>query len=231
MKIISVIPARAGSKGIKNKNIIKLNNKHLIEYTFSAASKSNIKNNFVITDCKKTKKISKKYKINSEYLRPKNLSGDKISFIETFLHFNNWLKVKNISFDYIVVLQPTSPLRNYKDINKCLKIIKNKKPLSLFSISPSVENPFEAINLKSKKKWNYVIKRKKIIARRQDFKINSFFENGAIYIAHANLLKKRKLYSNIRHLNYIMPKIRSFDINDKEDLKVCNAILKSKQLN
>jgi CMP-N,N'-diacetyllegionaminic acid synthase len=231
MKIISVIPARAGSKGIKNKNIIKLNNKHLIEYTFSAALKSNIKNNFVITDCKKTKKISKKYKINSEYLRPKNLSGDKISFIETFLHFNNWLKLKNISFDYIVVLQPTSPLRNYKDINKCLKIIKNKKPLSLFSISPSVENPFEAINLKNKKKWNYVIKRKKIIARRQDFKINSFFENGAIYIAHANLLKKRKLYSNIRHLNYIMPKIRSFDINDKEDLKVCSAILKSKRLN
>ena len=126
MKIIAVIPARAGSRGIKNKNIIKLNKKSLIEYTFLAATKSNLKDIFLITDCMKTKKISKKYKINNKYTRPKNLSGDKISFIETFLHFNKWLKIKKISYDYLVVLQPTSPLRNYKDINNCLKIIKKK---------------------------------------------------------------------------------------------------------
>ena len=229
MKIIAVIPARAGSRGIKNKNIIKLNKKSLIEYTFLAATKSNLKDIFLITDCMKTKKISKKYKINNKYTRPKNLSGDKISFIETFLHFNKWLKIKKISYDYLVVLQPTSPLRNYKDINNCLKIIKKKKPLSLFSISSSLENPFEAIDLRNKK-WKYVIKRKKMTTRRQDFKINSFFENGAIYIAHKNLLNKKKLYSNNKHINYIMPKIRSFDINDIEDLKVCNAILKSKSV-
>ncbi len=229
MKILAVIPARAGSRGIKNKNITKLNKKSLIEYTFLAATKSNLKDIFLITDCIKTKKISKKYKINHEYNRPKNLSGDKISFIETFLHFNNWLKIKKISYDYLVVLQPTSPLRNYKDINNCLKIIKNKKPLSLFSISSSLENPFEAIDLNNKT-WKYVIKRKKMTTRRQDFKINSFFENGAIYIAHKNLLNKKKLYSNNKHINYIMPKIRSFDINDIEDLKVCNAILKSKSI-
>ena len=71
-----------------------------------AATKSNLKDIFLITDCMKTKKISKKYKINNKYTRPKNLSGDKISFIETFLHFNKWLKIKKISYDYLVVLQP-----------------------------------------------------------------------------------------------------------------------------
>lgn len=227
MNIISVIPARAGSKGIKNKNIVKLNNKRLIEYTFQAASKSNIKKNFLITDSNIIKKISKKYKINSDYQRPKNISGDKISFIKTFLHFSKWLKLKKIDFDYLVVLQPTSPLRNYIDINNCLKIIKKVKPLSLFSVSPSLEHPSEAIYFREKKKWDYIIKRKKNITRRQEFEINSYFENGAIYIAHNSLLSKKKLYSKHDHYNYVMPKIKSFDINDKEDLKICNAILKN----
>ena len=71
MKILAVIPARAGSRGIKNKNIKKLNKKSLIEYTFLAATKSNLKDIFLITDCMKTKKISKKYKINNKYTRPK----------------------------------------------------------------------------------------------------------------------------------------------------------------
>ena len=77
MKIISVIPARSGSKGIKNKNTIVVNNKPLIEYSFIHAQKSKIKNNFVLTDSKKIKLIAKKYKINSDYIRPDNKSKDK----------------------------------------------------------------------------------------------------------------------------------------------------------
>ena len=227
MKILAVIPARAGSKGIRNKNITKLNKKSLIEYTFLAAKKSLLKNIFLITDCLKTKKIAKKYNINCEYKRPKNLSKDDTSFIQTFSHFNKWLFKKNFYFDYVMVLQPTSPLRTFKDINNCIRILRENKPLSLFSVSKSIEHPAEAVNIKKKKKWNYIIKRSKKIFRRQDFILKSFFENGAIYVAHKKIIERKKLYSKNNHICYLMPKINSFDIDDKEDLRICEKMLKN----
>lgn len=229
MKIVSIIPARAGSKGIKNKNIINLANKPLIEHTFIASSKSIIRENYVLTDSKKIKTLASKYKINTEYERPKKVSRDNTSSLETFLHFCKWLKKKNKIFDYLVVLQPTSPLRNYKDINRCVRIIKKKKPLSLFSVSHSIEHPMLAIQKKYDRSWEYIIKRKKNIKRRQDFKIQSFFENGAIYIVNRKLLEKNLLKSKNNNLIYIMPKARSFDINYKEDIKMCEIIMRSKK--
>ena len=120
MKFISVIPARKESKGIKNKNILKIFRKNLVEYTFEAAKKSKVKSNFVLTDSEKIKKISKKYKINSTYVRPKILSKDKTSLSETLYDFYLWTKRKKIFFDYLIVLQPTSPLRDHNDINKSI---------------------------------------------------------------------------------------------------------------
>lgn len=229
MKIISVIPARAGSKGIKNKNIIKLNNKHLIEYTFSAALKSNIKNNFVITDCKKTKKISKKYKINSTYIRPKILSKDKTSLSETLYDFYLWTKRKNFFFDYLIVLQPTSPLRDHNDINKSINIIKKNKTKSLFSISSSIEHPYETIKIKGKKSWQYILKNAKNYTRRQDFDFNSYFINGAIYIIHRDLVKNNKISNVDNHSLYLMPKNKSLEINDMEEVKIIESIIRFKK--
>ena len=160
MKFISVIPARKNSKGIKNKNILKLNKKPLVEYSFIEVKKSNIKLNYILTDSEKIKKISKKYNINSEYIRPKNLSGDKISLTDTLHHFYEWTVNKKIYFDYLIVLQPTSPLRLYKDINSAINIIKKKKSLSLFSVSESIEHPYETIKI-SNKKFSHVLNKSK----------------------------------------------------------------------
>ena len=77
MKIICAITARKGSKGIKNKNIIKINNIPLIEYTLQAVSKSLIKKILLLTDSTKIKNIAKKYSINTSYIRPKHTSNDK----------------------------------------------------------------------------------------------------------------------------------------------------------
>ena len=124
MKFISVIPARSGSKGVKNKNIFPINKKPLISYTFNAAKKSVIKNNFVLTDCKKIKKIAENFGINNDYERPKKLSQSNTSLIDTLFHFYEWTKKKSINFDYMVVLQPTSPLRKHEDINRACNLIK-----------------------------------------------------------------------------------------------------------
>ena len=226
MKFISVIPARAGSKGVKNKNIFPLNKKPLISYTFNAAKKSMIKNNFVLTDSKKIKKIAKNYGINGDYERPKKFSQSNTSLIETLSHFYEWTKKKIINFDYMVVLQPTSPLRKHEDINRACNLIKKNKCKSLFSISESLEHPYEAIDVK-KGKWKYILKKSKNFYRRQDFDINSYFINGSIYIIHKNLIIKKKIYEMKNHKMMIMPKSRSLEINDLEDINIIKPLIKS----
>lgn len=227
MKFISVIPARSGSKGLKNKNIYPINNKTLISYTFKQIKESKLKNSYVLTNSKLIKKIASKYKINNQYVRPNSVSKSTSSLIDTIYHFFNWTEKKKIFFDYLMVLQPTSPLRSYQDINKSIDIIRKKKCKSLFSISESLEHPYETINVK-KKKWKYVLKKSKNFYRRQDFDIKSYFINGAIYIIHRDLIKKRKTYDKNNHSLLYMPKSRSLEINDIEDIKIIEPILKKR---
>ncbi len=227
MNFISVIPARSGSKGIKNKNIIKIGNKPLVQHTFEAAFKSKIQKNFVLTDNIKIKKIAKKFKINAQYKRPKNLSKSTTSLVETLSHFNKWLEKKKIEYDFMVILQPTSPLRDYKDINNCLNIIKKSKNSSLFSISESIEHPYEAI-IKNKKGWKFVLEKSKKFYRRQDFDIKTYFINGAIYISSKKLILQKKTFTNYNHSLYIMPKRKSLEINDKDEAYIIDSILNGK---
>ena len=129
MKFITLIPARKGSKSIKKKNIITIRNKPLIQYTFDQINKSklSLKSSFVITDDFQVKKIAKKNNINTEYIRPKSLSSDKTPLLRNILHFINWADTREIKYDYIVILQPTSPLRSIADINKSIEIVSKKK--------------------------------------------------------------------------------------------------------
>ena len=190
MKIIAAIPARAGSKGLKNKNIFKINRKPLVHYTFSAFQKSNLSLGYILTDSKKIKNLASRYSIITDYNRPKKMSKDDTSMIDTIFHFSEWLIKNKINYDYLMILQPTSALRTFNDINNAVKLVRKFKPNSLFSISESIEHPYETIS-KSKKNWKLIIKTKKKFTRRQDFGLESFFINGAIYVAHKKLIKKK----------------------------------------
>ena len=224
MKFAIVIPARKNSKSIKNKNRFKINGKALIEYTLKQSLLSKIKLKFVITDDAKIKKISKKYKFNTSYIRPKHTSTDKSSTVDTLIHFVK-STVDKYEYDYLVVLQPTSPLRSYRDIIESVKMIKKNKSESLFSISESLEHPYENIILQKNKKWKYLLQDSKKFHRRQDFNIETFFINGAIYIFSIKyLLKSKKMFSK-NHSLYKMPKNRSLDINDYDDLELAKKIL------
>jgi len=225
MKFVAVIPARKGSKTIKNKNLTIIKKKPLIEYTFNEVKKSKLKKeSYVLTDSKKIKKIAKKYHVNNDYIRPKFLSSNKTSLLATIKHFVKWI-LKKKKIDYVVILQPTSPLRNFRDINNAILHLKKKKLKSLFSISESLEHPYETISI-NKKTWSYVVPKAKLYYRRQDFDLNSYFINGAIYIVNVNLILKNKMHDKFKHGFYKMPKIRSFDINDKEEIEITKKILR-----
>ena len=224
MKFAIVIPARKNSKNIKNKNRFKINGRPLIEYTLKQALLSKIKLKFVVTDDEKIKKISKKYKFNTDYIRPKHTSTDKTSTVDTLIHFVK-STIDKYDYDHLIVLQPTSPLRSHQDIVNSVKMIKNDKSHSLFSISESLEHPYESIVLQKNKKWKYLLKDARKFHRRQDFNLETFFINGAIYIVSTkHLLKNKSMHSKNNSL-YKMPKNRSLDINDYDDLELAKKIL------
>ena len=121
-KIICIIPARKGSKGLKNKNIRRLNNIPLIAWSILLAKKCNeIDDIIVSTDSVKISKIAKKYGAKVPFIRPKKLATDKASSFNVIKHTINFFKKKNIFYDYVLLLEPTSPLRELKDINFCIK--------------------------------------------------------------------------------------------------------------
>ena len=105
-----------------------------------------------MSDDLKIKNLAKKFNINTTYYRPKKVSKNTSSLIALLNDFHKWTENKKIFYDYMVVLQPTSPLRDHKDINNAVKIIKKKKYKSLFSISKSLEHPYETIKFKKKKR-------------------------------------------------------------------------------
>lgn len=227
MKFICVIPARKGSKSIKNKNIIKIKKKPLIQFTFDQIKKSNLalKNTYLISNDKRIKTLAKKNNINVDYERPDRLSNSKTPLLKTLKHFVNWTENKQIKYDYILILQPTSPLRSSSDINNSIRIVQKNNSECLVSLSESLEHPYETVFFDKKKRLNFFFKKSIKYSRRQDFDKSSYFINGAIYITSKSLIKRDKLINYDASDFLFMSKINSLDLNDYSELKILNKIL------
>jgi len=228
MKIIAFIPARKGSKGIKNKNMALLNKRPLIYYTINIAKK--IRNNvfpFVSTDSKKILRYCEKFGFKNKYLRPKSLSKSNSDLSDAIIHGINWLKKNyNLKFDAVLLLQPTTPIREVKKLKLFINQFKRKKLKSLISVTPIKEHPYECIKL-FKNKWSYLVENPKKINRRQTYKKKFYFIDGAYYIAKINFLKKNKSFINKKYTKIFIHKREwPIDIDHPEDLLVASTFLK-----
>ena len=235
MTILFFIPARKNSKGIKNKNIIKLNKKPLIQYTCDFVKEyikkygKNNKIDFLIsTD---SKEILKSCKINNpyfDYFRPKHLSGDKSNVVDAMKDAIQWLKKKNKNFKTIVLLQPTNPFRNIKELNSIINFYNKNNFKSVASIIEMKEHPNECIE-KTNAKWKYLINADNLPYRRQDYKKNYYFIDGSYYILDVDFLNKyNKLIMPKKSKFYEIKRIVPIDIDDKNDLKIAELFLNSK---
>ena len=128
-KILAVTLARGGSKGVKLKNIKKINGKPLIWYTIKEAQKSKYIDNYIVsTDHLRIKNVAISYGVDVPFLRPKNISNDKSSSVDALQHaVKNAEKYYGINYDYIVELMCTNPFKTYKDIDKSIKYLINSK--------------------------------------------------------------------------------------------------------
>ena len=220
-KILSLIAARAGSKGLKNKNIKKFLGKPLINWSILASKKSRyIDHTLVSTDSEKIINISKSLGVNAPFKRPKKLALDNSKIKDVIFHSLKWIKKKRYKFDFLILLQPTSPLRTAEHIDKFIRhyfAISKKKKETMVSIT---EAPIKA-GLMMEIKDNYVKfsinqSKNKKDAQRQNLK-QYFLPNGAIYFANikkfnGNFFAKNTLY-------FKMDQSVSIDIDYIQDFK------------
>ncbi len=225
MKILLFIPARGGSKGIKNKNLVRIKNKPLIKFTIDIAKKLKDYDIFISSDSKKIINYCKSLGVKVEYIRPKKFAKATSSIFETILDAIEWLEKKALFYENILILQPTSPLRSLKEIKKIINIYKKKKLVSLASVTKMREHPYECIYLK-KKRWNFLQKSKNLLIRRQDFDDNYFFIDGTYYLVNTKFLKKNKKFISLNHTYFYKLKNKwPIDIDYEEDLKVASSFL------
>ncbi len=220
-KTLIIIPARYGSKGLKDKNILKIKNKHLVEFPILTAKKFSFpKEIYVTTDDDRVIKIAKKNNLKVYFKRPKNISGDKTPTSEVVIHSLNFFKKKNNYYPkYFILLQPTTPFRSAPEISKNFyNFIKSKKK-TLLSVCDAIHHPSEYITINSNK-LKYVMN-KNNAKRRQDFK-SIYFENGSVYAGHTKYFLKTKRFVNETSYIYKQSYETSIDIDTKEDLEFAN---------
>jgi len=222
-KILAIIAARAGSKGIKNKNFVKINKKYLIDYTIREAKKSKLINKIVISsDSQKILQIAKKRKI--EFIaRPKILSEDKTPIYPVIKHVLDLEKKKNLFYDYILLLQPTTPLKKAFMIEKSIKLIKKMRADTLVSVYAAGDNHPSRM-YKKKNGLLIPLNKKKQSSNRQNLE-EIYHRDGNIYIfSTASFIKNKSIYGK-KIIPLILEKKYKLNIDDKYDLALARKIL------
>lgn len=226
-RILAIIPARGGSKGIPHKNIVDLCGKPLISYSIEAAQKSKyIDCILVSTDDKEIQKVSLQYGAKVPFLRPEEISNDSAKSIDVVIHGINYLKDNGETFDYVILLQPTSPLRTNEDIDEAIGIILEREKDSLVSVCEVDENPILMRTIKEEK-LDPIITFNGNNLRRQDLP-KFFIFNGAIYISTVDMILEDKTMVDNDSIPYVMEKHKSIDIDNILDLKLTEYILEEK---
>lgn len=225
-KILAVIPARKGSKRIKNKNFIKINNKRLIDYTFDSLKKSKLVDYCLLSsDTRKAFNLDIKYHFIKKKIRPKKYSGDKSTIKELLIYLIKNLKKEKLIFDYICVLQPTSPFRKNNEIDNAIKKIIDEKSDSLLSLTKIDDpHPFKLYKIKNKKVFFFKNYKYNITPRQllPDY----YMPSGNIYIFKTNLKEnifgKKISFYEIKKKNYL-------NIDNLDDLLLAKKILKNQK--
>ncbi len=229
MKILGIIPARSGSKGIKNKNIKLLKNKPLIFWTIKTALKSKLSKVIVSTDSLKIKKISEKYGANVPFLRPASISKDSSKSIDVIKHAIKYYKKKKINFDAIMLLQPTCPFRNINDINSSINILKKRKDICSVISLQKVES-FHPARMKFLKK-NIIknpnfIKEKEANSRQKLKQV--YIRSGLIYLTKTRIILEKNSLQGNKSFGLITPLSRSLNIDNINDFRLAELISKKK---
>ena len=226
MKILAVIPARGGSKGIPRKNIIPVCGKPLMAWTIEASLASKyITKTLVSSDDDEILEIADKFGAES-IKRPNALATDEAGSEALITHALETEKLKGNDYEYVMLLQPTSPLRGTKEIDEAVKLLLASDAKALISVSTPEHTPYKAFRLNANGKLEGLIDNKTPFMRRQDLP-QTFMPNGAIYMIDADLfLQSGSLFCEERTIAYEMSREKSVDVDTMEDVVFIERIIR-----
>lgn len=222
-KCLCIIPARSGSKRIKNKNIIKLNGKPLIYYTIQFAKKLNFVDEIIFSsDSKRYLNLAKKYKINNLSLRPKKISSDNSQTIDVVKYENDKIK----KYDYVLLLQPTTPFRDIKDFKKAYRILINNKCDSVITVN--LVNNFHPYRMKI---FKGNILKNFINLKKENFKAvkhlpKVFVRSGSMYFFKTENISKYNSILGKKTYGIEVKGKNTINIDEKEDLILAKHFFK-----
>ena len=218
---MGLIPARSNSKRIPRKNIKDLCGKPLIAWTIEAAKNANLLDEVIVsTDNNEIAQIAQEWGANVPFMRPEEISADSTPSIEPVLHAIQHLP----EYDWILLLQPTSPLRTVEDICGIIDLAKNKKASSAVSVAEAISHPYWTYTLENGKLLNLCESETVLLS--QDLP-PAYTLNGALYLASRNFLETKRTFKDESTIAYVMPRHRSVDIDDMNDWEFVEYLIKN----
>jgi len=225
LKVLGLIPARGGSKGVKRKNIRLIDGKPLIHYTIEAAQQSKLLTNFVVdTDDNEIAEVAKI--INATVLmRPTALAQDQSSIVDVAIRIIDHYESLNEHFDVLVLLQPTSPIKTGNNIDEAINLI-NFDTDGVISVVAMIDtHPARMYNLNETK--NLIALYPNLETKRRQDLIPVYYRNGCIYVIKVAELKKQQTFMPTNKKGYEMPISWLANIDDERDLIITEALVKA----
>ncbi|MFP3917200.1 acylneuraminate cytidylyltransferase family protein [Lysinibacillus telephonicus] len=222
-RILAIIPARGGSKGVPRKNIRDLAGKPLIAWTIEEAKKSKYITKLILSsEDEEIIKVAKEYGCEVPYVRPLELAKDDTPGIDPIIHALQ----QHHDFDYVVLLQPTSPLRTVEDIDRCISFIIENNADFCVSVTESEESPYWMYTFENGK-MKPLLKQDQVITRRQELP-KTYVLNGAVYVGKVDSIMETKSFLTDQTIPYVMPMERSYDIDTLLDFTICEFIMQKR---
>lgn len=222
-KTLAVITARGGSKGLPGKNVMVAGGKPLVAWTVEAAVSAECVDRVILSsDDDDIIAAAKSAGSEIPFRRPDYLSDDTASSIDVVLHAID----KVPGYDYVVLLQPTSPLRTSADIDAAFKLLLESGGESCVSICEADQSPYLMYQVAGTNKLKRILPEICGVTRRQDLPL-TYVLNGAIYIAKVDWLLEKRNFIDVDTQGYIMPKERSLDIDTAADFEIFKSIVDS----
>jgi CMP-N,N'-diacetyllegionaminic acid synthase len=228
MKILGIIPARGGSKGIPRKNIRLLNGVPLIGHTIRQALNSKLLDKLIVsTDDEEIAKYSVNQGVDVPFLRPDFLSNSSAKSIDVIIHALEFFEQKGEHYDAICLLQPTSPFRPSGVIDSSINMFKSRNVDSLISVrkTPSHYNPFWNFVCDSNSVISLVIPQNEIIPRRQNLP-DTFVRDGAIYLTSTDLIKTNRSFFSHSTIGFEICSPELVNIDNEVDWEQASIYMK-----
>lgn len=225
MRNIAVIPARSGSKGLKDKNIKLLNGKPLMAYTIEAAQKSNLFDEiFVSTDSEEYAQIAREFGARVPFFRNEELSSDTASSWDVVKDALITYKKSGKEFDTAALLQPTSPLRKFDDIINAYNEMNTQNANAIVAVCEVDHSPLWCNTLPENNSLKNFLNQDLVKKPRQS--LPTYYRiNGALYIVKIDYLMSAENIYNEKCFALVMPKENSLDIDDEVDFKIAQALI------